>query len=98
MTPAKVRWTSTALRNLSAIGEYIAGDDPQAAAATVDRIWSAARKLSAHPGLGRPGRVPGTRELVIPGLPYIVAYSEQDGDVRVLRVLHSSRSWPRTIG
>jgi addiction module RelE/StbE family toxin len=94
---ARVRWLAAALRNLSAVGEHIAQDDPQAAAAVVNRIWEAARGLAAHPGMGRPGRVPGTRELILSHLPYVVAYAEMEGEVRILRVLHSAQRWPRTI-
>ncbi|MCK4790011.1 MAG: type II toxin-antitoxin system RelE/ParE family toxin, partial [Desulfobacteraceae bacterium] len=45
--------------------------------------------------LGRPGRVAGTRELVISGLPYIVVYTDQDGMVVILRVMHTSLKWPK---
>jgi len=42
--------------------EYIAADNPVAAAKTAQRIWDFAQKLTDQPGLGRPGRVAGTRE------------------------------------
>jgi toxin ParE1/3/4 len=51
--------------------------------------------LADQPSLGRPGRVAGTRELVISGLPYIVVYAEQDGIVVILRVMHTSLKWPQ---
>jgi len=51
--------------------------------------------LADHPGMGRPGRVDGTRELVIAGLPYVVAYFHQGDTVTVLRVLHGAMKWPK---
>ncbi len=93
----RVRFTATALRNLSAIGEYIARDDSESAVSVVGRVYDAARELARHPGKGRPGRIAGTRELLIPGLPYIVVYREKDAEAQVLRVLHSARLWPRVL-
>jgi len=66
------------------------------AAATVAlKIWNASQMLTEQPGMGRPRRVPGTRELVIPGLPYILPYLEKDGTVFILRVIHTSMRWPK---
>ena len=70
----QVRWLSRALRNLGEEADYIAQDDPAAAARMVALIEDAVAMLADHPGLGRPGRVPGTRELVVPGTPYLVPY------------------------
>lgn len=53
--------------------------------------------LADQPGMGRPGRVVGTRELLIPGLPYILPYIEKDGAVIILRVIHTSMKWPERI-
>ena len=47
--------------------------------------------------MGRPGRVPGTRELVIPGTPYIVPYRVQGEAIQILRVYHSARRWPESF-
>jgi toxin ParE1/3/4 len=51
--------------------------------------------LAEHPGMGRPGRVEGTRELVIAGLPYLVAYLHRGDTVTVLRVVHGAMKWPK---
>ncbi len=91
----RVRFTGRALCNLAAIGEYIGQDDPEGARGVVERLYTAARGLALFPGRGRPGRVFGTRELVVSGLPYLIVYRETDVEVQVLRVLHSSRLWPR---
>ena len=90
----RVRWLRRALRNLADEADYIASDDPQAAARMVDRIASTVARLAAHPGSGRIGRVPGTREVVVSGTPYIVPYRVRDETVEILRVFHGARKWP----
>ena len=93
----RIRWTRKALANLEEHAEYIARDDPVAAAQIVDKIYHAIQMLSDHPGVGRSGRVPGTRELVVSGTPYIVPYRVQKQAVEILRVFHGSRRWPDTL-
>lgn len=90
----RVRWTRKALDNLDDAVEYIAADKPTAAADAASRIYSAAMLLADQPGMGRPGRVSGTRELVITGLPYILPYVEKEGTIFILRVMHASMKWP----
>jgi toxin ParE1/3/4 len=90
----QVKWTHKALQNLDDAVLYIAADKPEAAMIVAKRIWTAAQRLSEQPGIGRPGRVPGTRELIVSGLPYILPYMEYSGSVYILRVLHSSMKWP----
>jgi len=77
-----------------AIAEFIARDNPTAAYAVHEAILRRVGGLAEHPRVGRPGRVKGTRELVVPGTPYIVAYRVAAGDVTVLRILHGARQWP----
>jgi addiction module RelE/StbE family toxin len=91
----RLRWTSLAEADLDAIAAYIGQDSPAAAARVVlELIEQVETALPVQPAIGRPGRVLGTRELVIPGLPYIAAYRVRDRVVEVLRVLHTSRRWP----
>ena len=90
----RVRWLRRALRNLDEEAEYIARDDPDAAARTVDRIATTVERLATHPASGRTGRVPGTRELVVSGTPYLVPYRVRGETVEILRVFHGSRKWP----
>jgi toxin ParE1/3/4 len=90
----RVRWLRRALRNLDEEAEYIARDNPDAAARTVQRIATAVDQLTNHPASGRIGRVPGTRELVITGTPYIVPYRVRGDAVEILRVFHAARKWP----
>ena len=91
----RLRWTKLAERDLDAIAQYIEADNPAAAARVVLEIIDQVETLvPEHPAIGRPGRVAGTRELVIRGLPYIVAYRVRDNHLELLRVLHTSRRWP----
>ena len=91
----RVKWSRKALLNLDYAVEYIAADNPKAAAEVAQRIWDISQMLADQPGMGRPGRVAGTRELVISGLPYILPYIEKADTVIILRVMHSSMKWPK---
>jgi len=93
----QVKWTRKALANLDTAVAFIAANKPAAATNVALQILNAARMLAEQPGIGRPGRVAGTRELVVPGLPYILPYAEKHGIVFILRVLHTSRKWPETF-
>jgi plasmid stabilization system protein ParE len=93
----RVKWSRKALLNLDHAVEYIAADNPTAAAEVAQRIWDMSQMLADQPGMGRPGRVAGTRELVISGLPYILPYVEKAGVVTILRVMHTSKKWPKEL-
>jgi toxin ParE1/3/4 len=90
----RVKWLKRALENLDQEAEYIARDNPQAAARVVQRITASVDGLAIHPALGRAGRVAGTRELVISGTPYLVPYRVRGGTVEILRIFHGARRWP----
>jgi len=93
----RIRWLRKALQNLTSEADYIARDDPAAAARTAVRIFEAVEQLVMFPALGRPGRVVGTRELVVSGTPYIIPYGVRGGDVEILRVFHAARKWPEEL-
>jgi toxin ParE1/3/4 len=93
-SPREVRWLKRALANLDAEAESISRDRPASAQRVVLAIADAVGVLARHPALGRPGRVEGTRELVIPGTPYVVPYRVRENRVEVLRVFHAARKWP----
>lgn len=82
-----VKWTRTALLNLDSAVEYIAKDRPMAAKDVGQKIRDTVRLLADHPGMGRPGRLPGTRELVISGLPHCVC---RDNPVYVMALQNRS--------
>lgn len=90
----RVRWLRKALRKLDEEATYIATDDAGAARLVVQRVLDAVAQLAEQPGLGRPGRVPGTRELVVKKTRYIVPYRVRGETVEILRVFHSSRRLP----
>jgi addiction module RelE/StbE family toxin len=89
-----VRWTRRARRRLDEIGNRISRDNPPAAARVVSTIALAVQRLGVAPGRGRPGRVRGTRELVVVGTPYIVAYRIYANDVEILTIQHGAQLWP----
>ena len=90
----RVRWLRQALKYLDDEAAYVAADDPKAARLVVERVLGAVALLARNPGLGRPGRVPNTRELVVPKTRYLVPYRVRADAVEVLRVFHASRRLP----
>ncbi|MCF7984963.1 MAG: type II toxin-antitoxin system RelE/ParE family toxin [Thiohalocapsa sp.] len=70
---------------------YIAGDNPDASRAVLERIRSRITDLRDAPHLGRPGRIPGTRELVMLGTAYIVPYRVSGEQLQILRVYQGAR-------
>jgi toxin ParE1/3/4 len=92
----KIRWHPDAIADLTSIGSFIKRDNPAAARATKARIIAAIGRLSTHPRMGRPGRLPDTRELVVAGTPYIVAY-RVTRTVEVAAVLHVRRNWTEAL-
>lgn len=93
----RLRWTAPALRDLETIGDYIARDNPAAAAIAMTRILDQAELLTSHPHAGRAGRVPGTRELVVRDTPFILPYRVREELVEVLAVFHGARQWPENF-
>lgn len=89
-----VDWLRLALRDMREVAAYIAQDSPEAAKAVVERIWQEGQGLCLLADRGRPGRVPGTRELILEGFPYFLAYRVKGKAVQILRVIHTSRQWP----
>jgi addiction module RelE/StbE family toxin len=89
-----LEWTSPALQDLVAAGEYIAQENPKAAQRIAVRVQEAVEHLREHPNLGRPGRLSDTKELVVSGTPFIVVYWIKTGAVQILRLLHHAQRWP----
>ena len=95
MTPI---WSPEAIADLAALRAYIEQDDPTAAQrVALHIIRNVETLLPNSPGIGRPRRVPGTRELVIPRTPYIVPYRLVGNRIQVLRVFHGARRWPEAF-
>jgi toxin ParE1/3/4 len=90
----KVSWLSEALADLRGIKDHIGRDNPAAARRVVKAIKDGVDMLKDHPGIGRPGRLAGTRELVVRDYPFIVAYRQAESAIHILAVVHTSRRWP----
>ena len=92
-----VVWTDSALLDLADAYRYIALDNPQTAARVIAQLrQSTIEKLTAFPEIGRPGRVKGSRELVL--RPFVIAYRVRGETIEMLRVLHGRRRWPERVG
>ncbi len=93
----RVVWTPEAQQDRADVWEYIAADNP-CAAARMDELFSdAAARLAQHPLLGRPGKIPGTREL-IPHESYRLVYEIDGETVWILTLVHTARQWPPVRG
>jgi len=89
-----VRWLDGAQDDLHQIYKYISEHNPTAAVSVVQTIVEKGHMLSEFPDLGKVGRVAGTRELILSGVPYILPYQVIEGKIEILRVLHTSRKFP----
>jgi toxin ParE1/3/4 len=90
----RLRFTARASRNLASIAAYIANDNPAAAARVGPRIRSACELLMNFPEMGRPGVRPNTREISLPGLPYIIVYRLARDQLVILGVYHERQLRP----
>ena len=90
----KVIWSRRAIRHLGAIRAYIEKESEQNTALVANRILGAVDLLQSQPEMGRPGRVLGTRELVVPGTPYIIPYRVRRERLELMAVFHGRRQWP----
>jgi toxin ParE1/3/4 len=93
----KVRWTLPAANQLQEIFDYIAAENPAAAGRTVRRIRNSIHQTARMPNAGRTGRVAGTREVVVPGTSYLVAYRILESTIHVLAILHGAQEWPESF-
>jgi toxin ParE1/3/4 len=95
MTPI---WSPEAIVDLVALRAYIEQDNPGAAQrVALHIIHNVETLLPNSPEMRRPGRVPRTRELVIPRTPFIVPYRLVGNATHVLRIFHAARQWPETF-
>lgn len=90
-------WFQQAKEDLAIIRDYISKDNPVMAKQIIFKITISSKKLSSNPGIGRPGRVRSTRELVLSEVSYIIAYRVKDSVVEIIRVLHQARVWPKHL-
>ena len=86
-----IKWTRATLASVDEIAGFIAKDNPTRATSFVLELQAAVTQLQAHPGMGRAGRVPGTRELVL-HKNYIAIYRVRGDDVEILRLHHTAQN------
>lgn len=90
----RLRWTEEAAADLEHITDYLFENAPGRAAELVREIYNAPSALLTFPYRGRPGKKEGTREFVLPRLPYIVVYQITGEVIRIARILHGAQKWP----
>ena len=91
--PAVV-WRARALGDLEAIARKISAGSMRGTEKLVRAIAAQAALLASHPHIGRAGREPGTRELIV-HRHYLMVYKVAGDRVYILRILHTSRQWPK---
>ena len=89
-----VVWSPRAIRHLTDLRAYVARDNPDAAARIAVTLLTAVERLAGLPNLGRPGRLSGTRELVVPGTPYVIPYRLRGERLEIIAVFHGRQRWP----
>jgi toxin ParE1/3/4 len=87
----RIRWTTEASDQLEAAVKYIEKDNPDAARRVAQAMLERIQQLARFPGIGRPGEVQGTRELV--SSPYVIVYRYTDEIVEILYVWHGAQDW-----
>jgi addiction module RelE/StbE family toxin len=89
----RLRWSPEAANDLEKILRYLEENRPRAAQPTVRRLYEAIRRLRKSPRMGRIGHIPGIRELILSGLPYIVLFRPTAELVEIVRIYHSAQNW-----
>jgi toxin ParE1/3/4 len=90
-------WSPRAIEHLAHLRAYISRDNPKAANRIASALLEAVERLAELPSLGRPGRVAGTRELVVPGTPYVIPYRLRGDRLEVIAVFHGRQKWPKRL-
>ncbi|CAN5881466.1 type II toxin-antitoxin system mRNA interferase toxin, RelE/StbE family [soil metagenome] len=90
-------WSPRAIEHLAHLRSYIARDNPNAANRIAGLLLDAVERLAVLPNLGRPGRVAGTRELVVPGTPYVIPYKLRGARLEVIAMFHGRQKWPKRL-
>jgi toxin ParE1/3/4 len=90
-----IEWTEQAIRQLDQAHDYIAlSSSEQVATRITMQMVTSVQQLGAFPMSGRAGRVPGTRELVIPNTPFIAANAIEKARIVILAIYHGAQHWP----
>ena len=89
-----VQWSKDAVKDIAQIRKFIHRKKPEVAKEVALQLAMLAETLIEHPAKGRIGRLPNTRELIVPDLPYIIIYRSKNNQIQILRVIHTSQQWP----
>ena len=92
-----ITWSPRAIEHLAHLRAHIARDNPKAATRIADTLLEAVERLAELPHLGRPGRVAGTRELIVPGTSYVIAYRVRGDRLEVIALFHARQKWPHNL-
>jgi len=90
----QLRWTDAAVDDLERIADYLFEQTPAHAERLAFQIYDAPQALLQFPLRGRAGRKPGTREFILPSIPYLLVYTVSDTLIHIVRILHGSQRWP----
>ena len=90
----KIKLTKLAAQDLQSTKDYIGQDKPNAALVVMKRVVEAIENIVTFPSMGRAGRVPHTKELVVSGTPLIIVYQVKQDTLYIVRVIHTDRKWP----
>ena len=90
----KIKLTKLVAQDLQSTKDYISQDKPDAALAVVKRAIEAIENITAFPSMGRSGRLPHTKELVVSGTPFIIVYQVKQDTLYIARIIHTARKWP----
>ena len=90
-------WSPRAIEHLAHLREYIARDNPNAGNRIASALLEVVERLAKLPNLGRPGRVAGTRELVVSGTPFIIPYRLRGDRLEIVAVFHARQKWPKQL-
>ena len=93
----RILWSPRAIGHLVHIRQHIARDNPAAAERVAQRILRSVELLACQPHMGRPGRVVGTRELVVPDTPYLIPYRVRGDSLELIAVFHGHQMWPNAF-
>jgi toxin ParE1/3/4 len=93
-----IEWAEQAILQLDQAHDYIAlSNSEEVAAQITTHIVTSVQQLATFPMSGKPGRVPGTRELVIPNSPFVVAYCIEKERIVILAIYHGAQRWPEAF-
>jgi toxin ParE1/3/4 len=89
----KIHFARPAKVDLEEVVSFISAENQAAARSTLERIFDAIDYLTSFPSMGRNGRVPNTKELIVSGTPFVVVYQIRSHVIFILRILHGARRW-----